>query len=369
MKKKTFAVFFGAIMLISIFNIGIITGQKTKPVTINNYLTNKLEDFENHYAVVVGISDYKGDLNDLGCPASEAEKMATLLVNKGWNENNVQLLKNKEASRDNITGKLNWLSEKEGTVLFYYAGHGTQVKDEDGDENENIIPRDEAIVPWEATRESLITDDELKTIMDGFNADKSVCIFVTCFAGGLIEDDTSKNVPKTINLFRKMINYFSIIGNILARPLIRKTLMKSFSYNEKDFDLYQPLDELQAPNRLIMTSCQENRQTYEFPIINQPFSVMVRNGLKGGILDGVKVDKNNDGYISAEETFNYVQPRATLEAATALGAPFAIVSVIKQWIKGDASLIEVLYICGIYGLIIPVPQIYDSDTNQEILLT
>lgn len=366
MNKKIYATIFSVIILIGMINITSTSGHTTN----NN---NSLIDLTNYYAVIVGISDYNGSINDLPSPASEANKMKTVLTQRGWNSENIHLLTNSQATRANILQELEWLGEQEGTVLFYFIGHGTQVKDLDGDEKDKVFPRDEAICPWELTRESLILDDELKIIFDGFKADKTVCIFASCFSGGLIEedkDDTGK--PKPLLQRLRLIDFFPRISRIFTKPLFRNLVSEnlvSTTSDQEQYAMYQPMDELQGPNRIIMTAVQENKEAYEFGILGQPFCVLMRQALDGGILGDSKPDKNKDGFISAEEAFDYVQPRAVLENAIGLKAPLAIISAIRAWINGNATIFTVLYVCAVYGIIIPVPQIYDSDPNQEIILT
>lgn len=365
MNKKIPATIFCIIILIGIININPINAK----ISTNNTKSNLSIDLENNHALFVGISDYPGYQNDLPPAASDAIDTLSILTQHGWDSQNTRTLINSQATRNNITEGLSWLGEQEGTVLFYYAGHGAQVKDQDGDEKDSIFPKDEAIVPWEATAETLILDDELKTIFNSFKAEKIVCIFVSCFSGGIIEDDDGDSA-KSKTLFTKLIDLFPRLSRFFSKSLIRNSFTDSIKTSEEDdYVMYQPMEELQAANRVIMTASQENKETYSFQLIGQPFAEMIIQALKGGLLGGSTVDKNNDGFVSAEEAFAYAQPRATLEAATALGAPVAVIGAIRSWIKGEVTIFSVLYVCAAYSLVIPVPQISDSDSNQEILLT
>lgn len=67
-------------------------------------------------------------------------------------------------NRDDILRGLNWLVQdaQPGDLLwFHYSGHGTQVTDRDGDEQDG---KDEAICPLD---HKMITDDELKQFLCG----------------------------------------------------------------------------------------------------------------------------------------------------------------------------------------------------------
>ena len=364
MKRKIFATVFSAIMIIGIFNINSISSQRIN--TDDDFIISTSGDLSNNHAVIVGISDYQGDANDLPSPALQAENMAELLSEQGWDSENIRLLTNKQAKRENILENLSWLSEQQGTVLFYFSGHGSRVKDIDGDEEDLLFPKDEAIVPWEATEKTFILDDELKVILDGFNADETVCIFVSCFSGGLIEEEET-SIVKT--MFRKITDFFPRIAKLFSKPYVKNLITTTSGRNEEDFIMVPPMEELQGNNRIIMTACQEDRVTYEFVVAGQPFAVILGQALYGGLIGESAVDKNKDGYVSAEEAFKYAQPRASLEAAILMGAPIAIISAIDGWMQGELTLIEVLFVCTIYGFMLPVPQIYDSNPSQDIILT
>lgn len=357
------------VLAVELESIGITQSEKKDADNIK--VLN--EGFEDYYAVIIGISDYKGSLNDLINPALEANKMKNVLCEHGWNEENIHLITNKEANRANILSELTWLSEKPGTSLFYFAGHGSQIKDENGDEG-GIDLMDECIVPWECSKDTMILDDELEVIFNGFKADKIVSIFISCFSGGLIEDEnkeTSRNI-KAINIFLKR---FPRICNIFMKSAMIKNMcskaigIKSEGDIEKELEIYQPMEELHGANRVIITACQENMQTYEFPIFGQPFAVWILQSLSGGIFNGSSPDTNDDNFITAEEAFNFARPRAVLETATLLGYPAFAIYIIKEWIKGNLGLLEVLYGLGLLGLMIPVPQIYDGNPNEDIILT
>ena len=68
-------------------------------------------------------------------------------------------------TKRNIRNALRWLVEGSragDSLVFHYAGHGTQVRDSDGDE---VDGWDEALVPVDHEREGNIVDDELNAII------------------------------------------------------------------------------------------------------------------------------------------------------------------------------------------------------------
>lgn len=105
------------------------------------------------WAVLVGISDYihfeDVEGGDLPGAEGDARAMRDVLVSRwGFPEQNVLLLLNREATRQAIEKALTeWLPERvrdEDQVVFFFAGHGSQVWDESGDEEDGL---DETIAP------------------------------------------------------------------------------------------------------------------------------------------------------------------------------------------------------------------------------
>lgn len=147
-----------------------------------------LDDID-RWAIIIGITDYKGSYYDLGAPAKEAKALSNELKNadSNWNQNNIQLLIDEAATRQNILNALDWLKDNADTgdiILFSFNGHGSYIDDVNGDEFDK---RDETIVSWELAD---IIDDELESKFDEIdnkNIKGMFLIFDCCFSGGLID--------------------------------------------------------------------------------------------------------------------------------------------------------------------------------------
>lgn len=105
------------------------------------------------WAVIVGITDYihfeDAEGGDLPGAERDARAMRDVLVGRyGFAEENVHMLLNREATRAAIESELTeWLpsvARPGDQVVFYFAGHGSQVWDDNGDEDDGL---DETIVP------------------------------------------------------------------------------------------------------------------------------------------------------------------------------------------------------------------------------
>lgn len=78
-----------------------------------------------------------------------------------------------------------WSDPKITKIWVYYAGHGTQIPDKDGDETDHL---EEALVPSDCSSSGVITDDQLYRILQCFNPTCSVSMFFDCCHSGSICD-------------------------------------------------------------------------------------------------------------------------------------------------------------------------------------
>lgn len=84
------------------------------------------------YAIVVGISNYPGDLNvlqgglDLFYADNDAQAVQTALINNGFNPRDISVLVNRQATKDAILDKINDIRNEVrpgDEVVFYFSGH------------------------------------------------------------------------------------------------------------------------------------------------------------------------------------------------------------------------------------------------------
>jgi len=117
-------------------------------------------------ALLVGINDYPGKLNDLmGC-VNDVHSMHDILVSLfGFSRESIVMITDSAATTFNILRALEMLvhEAKAGDLLvFHYSGHGSQVPDTSGDEPDKL---DEIICPCDLDWHSnVIRDDELSKI-------------------------------------------------------------------------------------------------------------------------------------------------------------------------------------------------------------
>jgi caspase domain-containing protein len=160
------------------------------------------------YALLVGVDDYPGEGNDLNGPRADAGIMYEILVESyGFPEENILLLEDADANRENITNAfLRHLGQAgpDGVAVFFYSGHGTQLESNIG-LGEPLDPEangtDEALVVWgEGDETGLILDDELGFLADQLQTSRTWIVIDACFSGtvsrGPSEDIQSKGLQQ-----------------------------------------------------------------------------------------------------------------------------------------------------------------------------
>ncbi len=144
------------------------------------------------WALVIVVSDYVHfeDVEGGDLPGAEHDARAirdVLVARWGFAPENVRLLLNGEATRatieNEITGWLGGSVQPGDNVVVYFAGHGSQVWDENGDEEDGL---DETIAPADVSPTSPeldITDDVLGEWLRALSTENVVYVHDNCNAG------------------------------------------------------------------------------------------------------------------------------------------------------------------------------------------
>jgi len=215
--------------------------------TYGEYTGDEPDGTVSKYAVVVGTRD---DPNGKEIYTDEsARAMGDVLSKNGWSVN--LLIDISAADARNALLNMREEEDKDDMVLFYFSGHGGYIDlDNDG------IPDEYGII----FMGGVLTTSDLNNIFDGFASDKIVIIIESCFSGGFISNDK-------INLKQE--------------------------------------------GRIIITSSKASEVTWaSHSLRSGVFNHFFVEGLKGSA-DRDKDVGNQDGIVTAEESFNYAQPRTT----------------------------------------------------------
>ena len=157
------------------------------PLTSTGYAVDR--------ALIVGVEKYR-DPRVPDTPGCEGDARAMeQLIKSVYKFGEVKILINEEATASNIERWFrSWLiagTQPVDRVFFFYAGHGSQIADDNGDEPDG---RDETLAPYDVDPVSganEIRDDLFDEMIGKLSGRRAVLIFDSCHSGTI-----SRGVPK-----------------------------------------------------------------------------------------------------------------------------------------------------------------------------
>ncbi|PTY08353.1 hypothetical protein DB347_01865 [Opitutaceae bacterium EW11] len=132
-------------------------------------------------ALCIGIDRYR-DAPLSGC-VNDARQWETAFKNLGFT---TETLLDEQATRDAMLGRITSLvteSRAGDVVVVQYAGHGTQLEDLNGDEDDSY---DEALCPIDYPSGRFLIDDDLADVFDRIPDGVNVTVFTDCCHSGTI---------------------------------------------------------------------------------------------------------------------------------------------------------------------------------------
>lgn len=139
-------------------------------------------------ALIVGIN-YRGTNNELSGCISDANNVKSMLLTKGYTEDKITFLTDdtpvKPTRRNILKELLNLIISNDQYLYFHYSGHGSSIRDTDGDESDG---RDETLVPIDYEEDGMIVDDEIRGMLCLLNEKQSmVCVLDCCHSGSAMD--------------------------------------------------------------------------------------------------------------------------------------------------------------------------------------
>jgi hypothetical protein len=133
------------------------------------------------YALCIGINDYPGTGSDLAGCVNDANDWAEELTKR---EFGVEMMLDAQATGEAMRAGMRRLLQNAVSgdlVVITYSGHGTWVRDDNGDEPDG---RDEALCPYDIATNGPLLDDELYDILiDRARGVRVVMISDSCHSG------------------------------------------------------------------------------------------------------------------------------------------------------------------------------------------
>lgn len=133
-------------------------------------------------ALLVGIN-YKGTEAELNGCINDVNAVKDFITKNGYRDITIMTDDTvKKPTRVNILSELlNLILSGATNLFFHYSGHGSYVKDENGDEADG---RDECLVPIDYQRAGMIIDDELRGILQCLNSNQKLFVVLDCCHSG-----------------------------------------------------------------------------------------------------------------------------------------------------------------------------------------
>ncbi len=271
-------------------------------------------------ALVIGINSYPQitieghpGLRDLRGAVKDAKTIAAFLTRDyGFKEDQVKLLTDGAATREAIIKSFeSWLIDgtKPGDrVVFFFAGHGAQAKDADGDEPDGDR-FDEALVPSDGAGEltlapvelkNLILDDDLGALVKRLEGRNLIVIVDACHAG-TITRGLDRVIPDNKDFrFRTLTPRSSAIATRSVLDL-SDTARRAHKVNTRLIEVEAKPAPGQNGQSAIWTATASSQLAFDSPeggLFTQTFL----HGLRKKA-----ADQSGDGRIKAAELLTYVQ--------------------------------------------------------------
>jgi len=226
------------------------------------YVSNNIDRKPLKKAVLVGINKYdpvlRADLH--GC-VNDVKNMRNLLITQfGFKADNIRVLTDFRATKKGILERLHWLIDNavQGDELFFhYSGHGSQVRDRNGDELDDAL--DEILCPTDLNWDDPLTDDDLATLFRKVPKGAYLTMFCdSCHSGtmtrGLENPNTKKNGCHTAR-------YLEPPFDIKARSVDVKLPVRTIGAKQ---------NRKSSQNHVLISGCKDNQTSADATIGNKP---------------------------------------------------------------------------------------------------
>ena len=182
--------------------------KKFLPILILTYSFSMTTEniYDNSWALIIGIDKYD-NVQQLNYAVKDAESIQDILVNSfNFSEDNITLLLNEEATKDNIIQSFSdiiFKAKEKDRVLICFAGHGETMDLPGGGEAGYLLPVDG---DSKNLYVSSIGMDELKKISSMSRAKHVLFLVDACYGGVAAIGSRGLDVDTTPNYIEKITN-------------------------------------------------------------------------------------------------------------------------------------------------------------------
>ncbi len=248
-------------------------------------------------ALLVGVSDYADPKASLRGPRNDVRDMkATLLQHLEYQESEILVLEDARATKAGIQQAFeSWLiagSAPGDEIFFYFSGHGSQVEDLDGDEEDGL---DETLVAYDLKH---LLDDELGVLLDRLTGRLVTVVVDACHSG----TGTRSFSPETAVDSMTLARYLPPSG--AGGKALDPTFMRGFGRKPETF--VDP-----APLREAWSAVSAEQLAYETRIDGAPRGVFTHALIEAvSRRAATNADANADGVVSRQEALEHTRRRS-----------------------------------------------------------
>ena len=216
-------------------------------------------------ALLVGINDYKGGGDLGGCVNDVLDMHFSLRSLFNFQTPEIRVLTDSRATKANIIHRLKWLVDgaKSGDIMvFHFSGHGSQIRDRDGDELVDHL--DELICPYDMNWDgTFITDDELNNIFKDVPEGALLEVFIdSCHSGDVLRGQMGLPPPPELAAEHPTLNrYLPPPADLLLRFSGEEDELKP-----KARGFMKGVMERANRNHVLWAGCMANQSSADAPI-------------------------------------------------------------------------------------------------------
>ena len=254
-------------------------------------------------AVLIGIN-YVGTPNNLfGCHNDVLKYRLVLINNFGYKDEDIKMLLDlndyEYPTKNNIIKYMNWIYDQTtisnlvDEITFYYSGHGTNIRDTNGDEPDKM---DECIVPLDFNKSGLIVDDYIYlNFLSKLKPVKKIIIIMDSCNSASCTDLPFSFTLNNNKIIKQFYSKRSVIKNNQNIVVLSGCLDPKYSFDTKEPD--------GTPCGLLSYWLRKTLEKYNYNCTIENLLISIKNGF--GINDQMPVlSVNSNIHVPSSIIFN-----------------------------------------------------------------